>query len=101
MYSVTTMVKNHIVTIRLDDEEYEMVKELSNATGASISEVFRRLLWTTRILFSDYLPLREAFISATLDHEPTLAELLKPLPELMRIVIREKKKRAQEQKLKT
>ena len=79
------MVKNYIVTIRLDEQEYMMVTNLSKNLNTSKSEVFRRLLWTVRILFDPSLTAKDA-LTSIVDNSESLGDILKPLPELIRII---------------
>lgn len=88
------MVKNYVVTIRLDAVEMEMLEQLRKELGGiAKSEVFRRLLWNIRILFDPDLPAREALMNYTGSDEPSLSDLLRPFPELIAIILRHRSRR--------
>jgi len=74
--------KNHIIPIRLSDVEYEGICKAAEELGISKSEVFRRLYWTVRVLFSDKLKLKNALIEQTHPEEP-LSYALRNIQELM------------------
>ena len=79
--------KIYIMTIRVDKHDYDDITELAEALGISKSEVWRRLLATVRILYSDYITLREALsqdVEKVLDKP--LSSALKSLPELAEVV---------------
>lgn len=73
--------KKHSVTVKLDDIEYLMVKEIANALKVDKSEAIRRCIWATRILFDPDLKLKDALIDNP-DFDAALIDNLKPIPEL-------------------
>lgn len=84
------MPRNYVKTIRLNRIENEIIEELAHNLRVSEAEVFRRLLWTVRTIFSSYLPARQAIANVVDNgHEPSLADMLKPVPELMNIILTE------------
>lgn len=88
------MPRNYVNTIRLNRTEHEMIEEIAKELDVSKSEVWRRLFWTVRTIFSSYLPAQEALSDVELDeHEPSLADMLKPVPELMDVVLKEMERR--------
>ena len=94
MYSGFHMPRNYVHTLRLNRTEHEMIEEVAKELHTSKSEVWRRLLWTVRTIFSSYLPAREALSDVVLDeHEPTLADMLKPVPKLIDVVLKEMERR--------
>jgi len=80
------MRRDRIIPVRFNEAEYDIISELAKEMGISKSEVIRRFIWTVRILFSSYLPLKEALIKA---RGTTLADALKPIPELMSIILKQ------------
>jgi len=73
--------KKHSVTVRLDDIEYAIVKEIADALKVDMSEAIRRCIWTTRILFDPDLKLKDALIDNP-NPEQALIDNLRPIPEL-------------------
>jgi len=67
------MVKSHIVPVRMDDTEIKMLDRIANAIGKSRSETIRLCLLFVDIYFTRGL---------------TLADIIKPLPEVMEILER-------------
>jgi len=85
------------MTIRVSDIEYDMICELSKELGVSKAEVWRRLLWTVRVLYSSYLPVNRAFKSVPdSGGRITLADALKPIPVLFDEVLEEIEKSRRE-----
>jgi hypothetical protein len=87
------------MTIRVDDIEKEIIESLAKDLGVSVSEVWRRLLVTVTVLYSDNLLLKDALreikelegVHRVLKQENiniTLSDALKSLPELAHIVSR-------------
>lgn len=92
--SYTGVKREYLTTVRLNHVEYEMIQELAESLHISKNEVWRRLLWTVKTIFSSYLPARQAIMNvADNGREPSLADMLKPLPELMNIVLKEMERR--------
>jgi len=83
--------KDVVMTIRVPKEIYQDIELLSETLGISKSEVWRRMYWTVKILFDPKLKMSDALISnryTKLRNKP-LAEVLKPLPELLTILLSE------------
>lgn len=88
------MPRNYVKTIRLNRIENQIIEKLANDLHVSEAEVWRRMLWTIRTIFSSYLPARQAIGTVVDDgREPSLADMLKPVPELMNIILTEMEKR--------
>jgi len=82
------MRRDKVVTIRVNELEDQFIVELSKEMGVSKAEVWRRLLWTIRILFSSYLPAKKALLKI-MDEKASLGDVLKPIPELFKIFLEE------------
>jgi len=85
--------KDYKISVRVSEIEYKMLKDASKELGVSISEVIRRLLWTVVILYSDLLPAVKALtVEVRGAGSKRLADILKPLPTLFRIILEEAEK---------
>jgi len=88
--------RRHIITIRLDDVEKEALESLRKDMGVSMSELWRRLLVTVKVLYADNLPLTKALREDTDELKKihrilrksnmTLSDALKPIPKLIAVV---------------
>jgi len=63
-----TMTKSYVVSVRMDDAELEILDRIANGIGKSRSETIRLCLLFVDIYFTRGL---------------TLADIIKPLPEVM------------------
>ena len=99
MYSVFQLRRKHVMTVRVDDVEKEVVESLANDLGVSVSEVWRRLLVTVAVLYSDNLLLRDALreikelegVHRVLKRDNVniiLSDALKSIPELGHVLDR-------------
>ncbi|MCK5012882.1 MAG: hypothetical protein KAS66_03600 [Candidatus Omnitrophica bacterium] len=78
------MNKNHTLTVRLNDIEFDGVSEVAEKLRISKSEVVRRLFWTVRVLFSDKLTLKEVLLNIDdVDGDKPLSATLRNIPELL------------------
>lgn len=85
------MNKNHTLTVRLNDIEFDGVSEVAEKLGISKSEVVRRLFWTVRVLFSDKLTLKEVLLNIDdVDCDKPLSATLRNIPELLNNMIEKK-----------
>lgn len=85
------MNKNHTLTVRLNDIEFDGVSEVAKKLGISKSEVVRRLFWTVRVLFSDKLTLKEVLLNIDdVDCDKPLSATLRNIPELLNNMIEKK-----------
>jgi len=93
------MRRRHIMTVRVDDAEKEIIESMAADLGVSRSEVWRRLLVTVAVLYSDNLPFKDALrnmkelegIHKVLEEQNvtlTLSDALKSVPELGHILNR-------------
>jgi hypothetical protein len=77
--------KRRTVTIKVDDTEYEIIKDIADALGVPLGEAVRRAIWVFRILYDKDLTLDDALIPSEnneyLGNRP-LSDVLKPIPEL-------------------
>ena len=62
------MTKNHVVSVRFDDFEFEILNRLAKAIGRNKSDTIRLCI---------------LFVDVYLARGLTLAEIIKPLPEVM------------------
>ena len=63
------MTKNHVVSVRFDDFEFEILNRLAKAIGRNKSDTIRLCI---------------LFVDVYLARGLTLAEIIKPLPEVMK-----------------
>jgi len=77
-----------IHTLRISPIEDSIITDLAKKLEVSKAEVWRRLLWTVRVLFSDYLLLERALKARNFPEGVTLADALKSIPELMDEMLR-------------
>lgn len=77
------MIKNHTITVRLNDIEFDGVSDVSTKLGISKSEVIRRLYWTVRVLYSDKTTLRKALNTDDINCDKPLSTILRNIPELL------------------
>ena len=85
------MLKNHTLTVRLSDVEFDGVEKASKELGVSKSEVVRRFYWTIRVLFSDDITLKEALLNHDdIDCDKPLSAALRNIPELLIEIIEKK-----------
>lgn len=85
------MKKNHTLTVRLNDIEFDGISEVAEKLKISKSEVVRRLFWTVRVLFSDKLTLKEALLNIDdVDCDKPLSATLRNIPELLIDMIEKK-----------
>lgn len=85
------MNKNHTLTVRLNDIEFDGVSEVAEKLRISKSEVVRRLFWTVRVLFSDKLTLKEVLLNIDdVDCDKPLSATLRNIPELLNNMIEKK-----------
>jgi len=85
------MIKNHTLTVRLNDIEFNGISEVSEKMGISKSEVVRRMFWTVRVLFSDKVLLKEALLNIDdIDSDMPLSAALRNIPELLIDMIEKK-----------
>ena len=85
------MTKNHTLTVRLNDIEFDGVSEVAKKLEISKSEVVRRLFWTVRVLFSDKLTLKEVLLNIDdVDCDKPLSATLRNIPELLNNMIEKK-----------
>jgi len=85
------MIKNHTLTVRLNDIEFNGISEVSKKMGISKSEVVRRMFWTVRVLFSDKVILKEALLNIDdIDSDKPLSAALRNIPELLIDMIEKK-----------
>jgi hypothetical protein len=77
--------KRRSITFKVDDIEFQMVKDIAEALEVPIGEAVRRAIWAFVILYSDELKLKDA-LHETFDPEAPLAHALKPIPELAHIL---------------
>jgi hypothetical protein len=87
------------MTIRVDDVEFEVLESMAKDLGVSKSEVWRRLLVTVAVLYSDNLLLRDALqnvrelegVHRVLQEQNvtlSLSAALKSIPELGHVLNR-------------
>lgn len=85
------MLKNHVLTVRLSDVEFEGIKTAAKELGVSKAEVVRRFYWTIRVLYSDKITLREALLNHNeVDCDQPLSATLRNIPELLIDMIEKK-----------
>lgn len=73
------------MTVKLDDVELQMVKDISDALKVPLGEAVRRAIWTFCILYDDNLKAKDALVEGISINAP-LAHVLKPIPELAHIL---------------
>jgi len=91
MYSVFVIIltknnKNHVMTVRLSDIEYDSICNLAQLKDISKAEVLRRMYWTVRAIFSD-----DAFLEQ-IDLNPQLLNALKGTHDQLDCLIKYNKK---------
>lgn len=85
------MLKNHTLTVRLSDVEFNGIETASKELGVSKAEVVRRFYWTVRVLFSDKISLRQAILDIDdVDCDKPLSTTLRNIPELLNNMIEKK-----------
>lgn len=85
------MLKNHILTVRLSDIEFDGIEKAARELGVSKAEVVRRFYWTIRVLYSDKITLREALLNlGNVDCDKPLSATLRNIPELLIDMIEKK-----------
>lgn len=78
------MLKNHTLTVRFSDVEFEGITTAAEELGVSKSEVVRRFYWTIRVLYSDKITLREALLNLDdVNCDKPLSTTLRNIPELL------------------
>jgi len=93
------MRRKHTMTVRVDDVEREVIESLARDLGVSRSEVWRRLLVTVAVIYSENLPLKDALrdikelegVHRILKRKKiniTLSDALKSIPELGHVLNR-------------
>jgi len=93
------MRRKHIMTVRVDDVEREVIESLAKDLGVSRSEVWRRLLVTVAVIYSESLSLKDALrdikdlegVHRVLKNEGVdiaLSDALKSIPELGHLLSR-------------
>jgi len=88
-------VRKHIITVRLNDYEYDTISSIAEEMGCSKSEIIRRLIYTVSILYSELLPVEKALTIPVIGGEgKSLSSVLKPLSQLREIINKEALKRA-------
>jgi antitoxin component of RelBE/YafQ-DinJ toxin-antitoxin module len=96
---VPELRRKHVMTVRVDDVEKEIVESMASDLGVSVSEVWRRLLVTVAVLYSNNLLLSDALreikelegVHRVLKNggvSITLSDALKSIPELGHILNR-------------
>lgn len=90
------MARHNILTVRLDDSELVAVKKLAADLEVPVAEVWRRLLFTVRVLYDSDLMLGDALrvsqrtmrVHRLLGKggDIPLYEAIKPIPELIKIL---------------
>ncbi|MFQ6077434.1 MAG: ribbon-helix-helix protein, CopG family [Candidatus Bathyarchaeia archaeon] len=99
LYSVFAMRRRHTMTVRVDDTELEIIESMAKDLGVSRSEVWRRLLVTVAVLYSNNLPLKDSLrnvkelegVHQVLKNQNvtmTLSDALKSIPELGHVLSR-------------
>jgi len=85
------MNKNHTMTVRLNDIEFNGISDVAKKLGISKAEVLRRMFWTVRVLFSDKLSLKEALLNSDdVNCDQPLSDALRNIPELLSDMIEKK-----------
>lgn len=77
--------KRHSVTFKVDDVEYQIIKDIAEAFGVPMGEAVRRALWVFRVLYAEDLTVRDALYD-TFDPDAPLSKALKPIPELSHLL---------------
>lgn len=90
------MQRRHNVNFRVSDAELAEIGRIAEHWGVPQSEVWRRLLTTVKVLYDSELTLSDALkpdkrtkkIMELLEKigDPPLYEVMKPIPELIRIL---------------
>jgi len=85
------MNKNHTMTVRLNDIEFNGISDVAKKLGISKAEVMRRMFWTVRVLFSNKLTLKEILLNSDdVNCDQPLSNALRNIPELLIDMIEKK-----------
>jgi hypothetical protein len=77
--------KRRSITFKVDDIEFQMIKDIAEALEVPLGEAVRRALWAFCILYDENLKVRDA-LKESFDVDAPLAHALKPVPELAHIL---------------
>ena len=77
--------KRHSITVRLDEIELGIVKDIADALEVPLGEALRRAIWVFTILYDDNLKAKDA-LKENFDPNAPLADALRPIPELAHIL---------------
>jgi len=81
--------KRHTVTLKVDDYEYEIIKDIAESFESTKGEAVRRALWVFRVLYDRNLRVKDALKPSAFEGDigdKALFEILKPIPELSAVL---------------